>query len=253
MTMGRLNYKRVSLLAGIVLLLVVGAWWALHAVRHSNFFRARSHVQELTRYLARDEKEFARIESIKQALDAVHVVWCIENRYVLDAHFNIYPEIERKFEAEKAQTIKTIIHALKEFTGEDYGDDVEKWQGWWPGIYEPNTLAGEFCFQGRYQEAIRALPKDMAEWEKYTALTGSTSEGAAGYLHYRIMSEIAMKGDAEWGSILDDPNVPYEYKTEMIFEILENRLGKGSVYHGNSKNMIIPRFDGEAEMIDLRE
>ena len=103
---------------------------------------------------------------------------------------------------------------------------------------------------------MRELPKTMAEWAEYTKRTGRTSEGAAGYLFVTTMFSIAEKGDAHWGKILDDPDIPYEYKTEMIFEILEARLGKGAVYVGNKRNLIVPRsgpIDLEKEMINLPE
>jgi hypothetical protein len=100
---------------------------------------------------------------------------------------------------------------------------------------------------------MRALPKDMAEWDKYTALTGSTMEGAAGFMHYSVMSDIAMKGDAEWGKILDDPNIPQDYKAEMLFEIMEQRLGKGWVYFGDDNSIVIPRLDVESEMVEIPE
>ena len=62
------------------------------------------------------------------------------------------------------------------------------------------------------------------------------------------------KGDADWGKILDDEEILYEDKTRMVFEILETRLGKGSVYIGNENNFIVPRadvIDLDKEMIKL--
>ena len=67
---------------------------------------------------------------------------------------------------------------------------------------------------------------------------------------------VVIHGDAQWGAILDDPQIPHTYKTEMIFEIMAQRLGKGTVYLGNSDNIIIPRhgpIDLNTEMIALPE
>ena len=107
---------------------------------------------------------------------------------------------------------------------------------------EPDSEVRSLCESGRYHEAMRQLPEVMAQWEEYTRRTGQTAEGAAGYIYSTTMFDIAERGDADWGRILDDPNIPYEYKTTMIFEIAEMRLGKGSAwspYHTDV--VIIPR------------
>jgi hypothetical protein len=118
----------------------------------------------------------------------------------------------------------------------------------------PESSVGILCQNGKYHEAMRALPKIMAQWKKYTKNTGLTDEGKAGYLYATTLFTIASKGDADWGRILDDPDIPYTYKTEMIFEILELRLGKGAVYAGDQNNFIVPRarnIDLDKEMIKL--
>jgi hypothetical protein len=107
---------------------------------------------------------------------------------------------------------------------------------------EPETIVRVLCEKGEYHKAMQALPKAMEDWAKYTEKTGRTAEGAAGYEYTTTMMAIARKGDADWGKILDDPNIPYRYKAEMIFEIAEARLGKGaswSPYH--TEVIIIPR------------
>jgi hypothetical protein len=86
--------------------------------------------------------------------------------------------------------------------------------------------------------------------------TGKYYEGAHEFLHGLVMGRAAAFGDSQWGAILDDSEIPHRYKTEMIFEILEARLGKGSVYLGNSENIIVPRerrVDLDREMIRLPE
>ncbi len=121
---------------------------------------------------------------------------------------------------------------------------------------EPASPVRTLCENGKYQEAMRELPEAMAAWEEYTERTGRTAEGAAGFLYASTMWAIATKGDAASGKILDDPEIPYSYKTEMLFEILELRLGKGAVYVGNKSNFIVPRSepaDLDTEMIKLPE
>lgn len=119
---------------------------------------------------------------------------------------------------------------------------------------QPETPVRALCEAGKYHEAMRALPVAMRQWEEHAKRTGVTAEGAAGYEYSTTLFTIAEKGDSDWGRILDDPTIPYEYKVEMIFEILEARLGKGAVYVGNKDNLIVPRkrpADLEHEMIRL--
>ncbi|MCD6393550.1 MAG: hypothetical protein J7M40_08580 [Planctomycetes bacterium] len=123
-------------------------------------------------------------------------------------------------------------------------------------VMEPESPLRNLCDAGRYHEAMRAIPDVMDAWARYTAATGRTAEGAAGYVYTTTIFTIAQRGDADWGKILDDPEIPYIYKTDMIFEIVEARLGKGAVYLGNRTNIIIPRFgriDLDKEMIRLAE
>ena len=95
------------------------------------------------------------------------------------------------------------------------------------------------CNAGRFQEAVRALPGAMEAWAQYEAETGSTAEGAAGYLYSSTLSSVARKGDAEWGRIFDDPQIPHELKIEMVFEILEHRLGKGAAWAPYHTDVVI--------------
>jgi hypothetical protein len=103
---------------------------------------------------------------------------------------------------------------------------------------------------------MRALPTAMRQWDAYTKRTGETSEGAAGFEYSTTMFTIASKGDADWGRILDDPAIPYEYKVELLFEILEARLGKGSGCVGRKETLIVPRHSAaglDKEKITLPE
>ena len=44
---------------------------------------------------------------------------------------------------------------------------------------EPESEVPMLCEAGRYQEAMRELPKAMAAWQEYTRPTGRTVEGDA--------------------------------------------------------------------------
>jgi hypothetical protein len=110
--------------------------------------------------------------------------------------------------------------------------------------------------KGQFHAAMRLLPDAMRQWDEHIERTGETHEGAHGFLYHHVMGLLVQNGDAQWGGILDDPEIPYVYKTEMVFEILEARLGKGSVYLGNKETIIVPRkrrVDLGTEMIRLPE
>ena len=96
---------------------------------------------------------------------------------------------------------------------------------------------------GRYHAAMQRLPKEMGEWKRKTDETGKSFEGARGFLKAHTLMRVATNGDSHWGAILDDPDIPYIYKTELLHEILTYRLGKGSVYQGNDDNLIVPRHE----------
>ena len=68
--------------------------------------------------------------------------------------------------------------------------------------------------KGEFQAAMRLLPEAMAGWDEYVERTGETHEGARGFLYQYVMGLLVNRGDAEWGAILDDPSIPYGYKTE---------------------------------------
>ncbi len=107
-----------------------------------------------------------------------------------------------------------------------------------------------------YHAAMRSLPRAMAEAESEARRTGHGVNVHSGSIDAHTFYEVAFRGEQDWGKILDDPGIPYAYKTEMIFEILEIKLGKGAVYVGNHRNFIVPRsgpINLRKEMIKLPE
>jgi hypothetical protein len=109
---------------------------------------------------------------------------------------------------------------------------------------------------GEFHSALRSLTEDLTKWDRCIATSGNTNEGARSFLRTRVLDLVSRNGDAEWGAILDDAQIPYRVKTDMLFEILEDRLGKGAVYLGNEENIIVPRSrpaNLEREMIRLPE
>ncbi|MBS3763251.1 MAG: hypothetical protein KGZ25_08120 [Planctomycetes bacterium] len=113
---------------------------------------------------------------------------------------------------------------------------------YFPETHDPELLGSRVahhCKQARYHQAMVELQPAMIAWEKYTERTGRTLEGAAGYLYATTMFNIAEKGDKDWGAILDDPQIPYSYKVNMLFEIAEMRLGKGAAWFPCGSGIVI--------------
>ena len=108
--------------------------------------------------------------------------------------------------------------------------------------------------KGEFYASIRSLPDDIAKWDRCIAVTGRSFEGSRGYLRSHVLDLVSLNGDAEWGKIWDDPKIAYRMKTDILFEILEARLGKGSVFLGNDETIIVPRnrpINLDREMIRL--
>jgi hypothetical protein len=111
-----------------------------------------------------------------------------------------------------------------------------------------------FAEKRQFQPAMRALSEDLAKWDRCIASTRNNFEGARELLRARVLDLVSQNGDAQWGAILDDARIPYRIKTDMLFEILEHRLGKGAVYLANEETIIVPRnrpVDLDREMIRL--
>lgn len=109
-------------------------------------------------------------------------------------------------------------------------------------LSEPDSKIISLLETGNYNEAMRQLPAEMKAWAEYTKDTGNSQEGAAGFIYPTTIGRIAATGDSDWGKIIDDPDIPYEYKTELIYEILETRLGKGAAWSPwHTDVVIVPR------------
>jgi hypothetical protein len=80
----------------------------------------------------------------------------------------------------------------------------------------------------------------MAEYEREARKTGHSVAVMSGSLDFHTLQFTADRGDAHWGSILDDPDIPYRCKTGLLFAIIEARLGKGSVYSEDADHYVVP-------------
>jgi hypothetical protein len=94
--------------------------------------------------------------------------------------------------------------------------------------------------EGDYHGAMKLLPEAMAESEREAAASGHSVAVMSGSLDAHVLQSIAESGDAHWGRILDDPDIPHHYKTGLLFDIIESRLGKGSVYEGGGGRYVVP-------------
>ena len=105
---------------------------------------------------------------------------------------------------------------------------------------DPGPAVHALLTRGDYHAAMRLLPAAMAEYEREARRRGHSVAVISGSLGVHTLYFIAEKGDAHWGSILDDPDISYPYKTGLLFNIIEARLGKGAVYVGDADHYVVP-------------
>lgn len=112
----------------------------------------------------------------------------------------------------------------------------------------------DWCRTGNYHAAMRALPEEMERWARHEEQTGETAEGAGGYAYAFTLSQIAERGEADWGKIFDDPEIPHAYKASLLFEIAEARLGKGSAWMPwHTPVIVIPRNGAAGSWAEVNE
>lgn len=119
-------------------------------------------------------------------------------------------------------------------------------------IYDPHSAVRALLAKGDYHGALILLPEAMAESRREAAATGHSFAVMSGSLDAHTLQSIAARGDIHWGRILDDPDIPHHYKTGLLFEIVETRLGKGSVYAPDNDHFVVP-VSGPVDLDELWE
>ena len=90
------------------------------------------HPRNITRALAAWETEYGDdVRTRGEAKSRIDIMGYARDYY----RYEDMPDYRGKktveaLAAQRAKTLKTMADALRRFSGEDYGDDPEKWQAW---------------------------------------------------------------------------------------------------------------------------
>lgn len=114
-------------------------WWFLLSVAIvvivvglSNFGKwANSiHQRSVTRSLADWSIEYAQITNEVGAVKAAGMVEYVSRYYVPGPGYEGFPRSEAALQAQRDQTIATIVNALQKHTGLAFGTNVQAWAAW---------------------------------------------------------------------------------------------------------------------------
>ena len=91
---------------------------------------AREHMKSVTKSLEKWAAEDSQIHCNYDACQAIDMLGYIEDYYVPDDGYRSDAETEAALQSQRKRTMAAIIESLERFTGELYGDDLEKWKAW---------------------------------------------------------------------------------------------------------------------------
>jgi hypothetical protein len=116
----------VASLAGVaVLTLCAGGVWRLIEEGPAGI-----HQTSVMNELAAWEREYSTPRDGREALRAAEMLEYIQNNYVPSPGYRGSVKTETELEAQRTRTQETIVAGLRQFTGQDFGTDVAKWQEW---------------------------------------------------------------------------------------------------------------------------
>jgi hypothetical protein len=124
--MNRRRFLAILLLCGFTGVVV----FALYAVWNFESWAVGLHQKSITRELAAWEQDEARVTNWDEADHAIGMLEYVQNYYVPGPGYRSNPQTEAALESQRARTLAAIAVALREFTGEDFGTDAERWRAW---------------------------------------------------------------------------------------------------------------------------
>jgi hypothetical protein len=117
----------VIAIIGVILTVVLMVPWTLRKVE---YWAAGIHQRNITRELAAWETEYAQVRNVKEVDHAIDMLEYVQWYYVPGPGFHSDERTEAALEAQRTRTISAIVSALREFTGQDFGADAERWRAW---------------------------------------------------------------------------------------------------------------------------
>jgi len=118
------------ILTSLVVLVAAGAvvvWMSLPGIER---WAVGIHQKSVTRSFAAWAVEDSRITDDASAVHAAEKVGYIRSYYVPGPGYRGPLEIESALERQRRETIERIAASLEQYTGLDYGTNVERWTEW---------------------------------------------------------------------------------------------------------------------------
>jgi hypothetical protein len=114
---------RWVLLSVAVVIIVVG-------LNNFDKWATSIHQRSVTRSLADWSVEYAQITNEISAVKAAELVEYVSRYYVPGPGYEGFSKTEAALQAQRGQTIATMVSALQNYTGLEYGTNVEAWSAW---------------------------------------------------------------------------------------------------------------------------
>jgi hypothetical protein len=126
----RISRKVRVILISAVVIMAAGAvtvWISLPRIER---WGVGFHQKSVTRSLASWGVEDSRITNDASAIHGVEMVRYISSYYVPGPGYRGPQEVEAALERQRRESIDRIVAFLEQYTGLDYGTNVERWTEW---------------------------------------------------------------------------------------------------------------------------
>jgi hypothetical protein len=95
-----------------------------------SLWAAGLHQRSVTHSLAAWEREFQQLRDLKDAGRAVDMLEYVGRYYPVADGYRSFSATETALESQRAKTTATIVAALRDFSGQDFGTNVTEWHAW---------------------------------------------------------------------------------------------------------------------------
>jgi len=103
------------------------AWIVISALAGLPAYVVGIHQRSVTHSLAEWEREYSDISSLRDAIRAAEMLSYAQDYYRAAEGYRSTPPIEAALEAQRADTVHSIVAALRDHTGKDFETDAAQW------------------------------------------------------------------------------------------------------------------------------
>jgi hypothetical protein len=123
--------NRRTFYIAVIIAAVLGAvfLWPF-AWRRVEDFATSVHQRGVTIELATWETEYGHVQSWEEARRSIGMLEYVQRYYVPGPGYRSDGETEERLESQRARTMQAIVAGLREFTGQDFGVDADRWRVW---------------------------------------------------------------------------------------------------------------------------